>query len=153
MKFQKPEWSGHGSVPEKWATFQIYCVQFGSESPILQPLLKQAMPQWTQLGRSYRFLPDNNKVSVHYGNFTIWWCHSELKLFWDRTKFGNIGTIMLIVSWRVFNVLTNMGYRGQIRDSKLKRLPSIYDHCGVTVVQTLVICHITTDKYTGIITD
>ena len=97
--------------------------------------------QWTQWGQSCRFLPDNNNVLVHYGNFTIWLCHSELKLFWNRTKIGNVCPIVPIVSWRVFRALTKVGYWGWIRDSKYKRLPNIYNHCALTDARTLDISH------------
>ena len=75
------------------------------------------------------------------------------KLCWNRTKFGNIGPIVPIVSWWVFRALAKVGYWGRIRDCKFKRLPNVYDHCAVTAARTSVIFHIRTDKYTSLITD
>ena len=72
-----------------------------------------------------RFRPDNNKVCVNYGNSMIWLCYSEPKLYWHRTKFGNIGPIMPIVSWRVFKALDKVSYWGLIRGIKWKSLLNI----------------------------
>ena len=99
------------------------------------------------------FLPDKNKVLVQYGNFMIWLCHSVPKLFWNGTKFGNIGPIILLVLWRVFRALTKVGYWDRIRGSKFQRLPNVYDLCAVTAARTLVIFHITIDKYFGLINE
>ena len=98
------------------------------------------------------FWPITIKKLFHYGNFTIWLCHSGPKLFWNLTKFGNIGPIMPIVSWWVFRLLTEVGYWTELETANLM-LPNVYDHCAVTAARTLVIFHITTDKYTGFITN
>ena len=58
-----------------------------------------------------------------------------------------------IVSWWVFRALAKVGFWGRIRDSKLKRLPNVYDHCAVTAAGTPMIFHTHTDKYTGLIAD
>ena len=92
------------------ATIMVQCQKAMSNlsnllCPILQALLKQAMPLRSLLGRSCLFLLDNDKVVVHYGNFTIWLCHSEIKLVWNRTKFRNIRPIEPILSWRVFRAI------------------------------------------------
>ena len=60
---------------------------------------------------------------------------------------------MPIVSLRLFGALTKVGYWGQIRGSKFKRLRIAYDHCVVTAARNLMIYDITTDKYTDLITD
>ena len=134
---------------KQWATFQIYCVQFGPESPILQALWEQAMSQWAQWARSCRFRPDNNKVLFHHDNFTIWLCHCEPKFCWRKTEFGNIDSIMPIVSRMVFIVLGKISYWGRVRDSKYKMFPNIYEHfcryrctdaCGISDLYRRIYC-------------
>ena len=74
------------------------------------------MPRWSQWGRSCRFPPDDNKFFVHYGKFTIWLCHSELKLYWNYANSAMSARLhMPIVSWRVMRALTLVGYWGRIR--------------------------------------
>ena len=50
-------------------------------------------------------------------------------------------------------MLSTLAIWGRIRDRKFKRLPNVYDHCVVTAARTVVIFHMTTDKYPDPITD
>ena len=48
-------------------------------------------------------------------------CHSGPKLCWHRTRFGNIGRIMLIVSCRICRAPAKLSYWGWIRGSKCEK--------------------------------
>ena len=49
--------------------------------------------------------------------------------------------------------LAEVNYWGWTTDSKLKRLPNVYDHCAVSAVGTRVVFHIPADNFTGFIID
>ena len=62
-----------------------------------------------------------------------------------RSKVGNIGPIMPILSWRVSRALAEVNYWGQIKDSKFENSPNIYDYSAMTAAHTCAIFHIPTN--------
>ena len=99
-------------VRKRWAIFQIYCLQFGPESRILQAHWKQAMSQWHNGDDLFwRFRSDTSKVLVHCDDFTM-----QLCLCWNKTLLASDRirkySIMSIVSWRVLKALGKVRYLG-----------------------------------------